>query len=215
MIVWIAGWPHNGSTLIRQILKDSFGIDTFSKYLEPELDTLFPGADMFRNKLGHDPASTLEYLRRRKNSAVFIKTHELPDDDGPAIFVIRDGRDAVCSLSNFYWIPVASAITGQGVIFGSWSAYYYAWDPETRPNTLVVRFEDMVERPNEVVLPQLEQSLKRPILKEYVDDFAEKQKQYPYLFKDRVGAWRDIMSESDLALFDKCHGDLNRRLGYE
>jgi len=214
MICWIAGWPHNGSTLMRQILKESFGISTVSKYLEPELDTLFPGGEMFRNKMGHNPESATEYVRRR-NATTFIKTHELPEDDSPAIFVVRDGRDAVCSLSNFYWIPVASAITGQGCIFGSWSAYWYGWDPEQRPDTLIVRFRDMVERPNEVVLPQLEQFLGRKPVKEYVDDFEEKRKQYPYLFKDRIGVWKQTMSESDISLFNKCHGDVNRRLGYE
>ncbi|MDD4890976.1 MAG: sulfotransferase domain-containing protein [Phycisphaerae bacterium] len=214
MIIWIAGWPHNGSTLLRQILKDSFGITCYSKYPEPELESLFPGGDAFIKKCQRDPYMSFEYLRQQKE-ATFIKTHDLPEDDHPALFVIRDGRDAVCSLSNFWWLPLDQAITGQRCMFGSWSAYWHAWAPTERPNTAVIRFEDMVERPNEIVLPQLEQALGREPLAEYIDDFAEKQKEFPYLFKDRVGVWKKQMSESDLTLFDKCHGDLNRRLGYE
>ena len=41
MITWIAGWPQCGSTLLRQILQECFGVLTVSKYAEPQLDYLF------------------------------------------------------------------------------------------------------------------------------------------------------------------------------
>lgn len=214
MIVWIADYPHNGSTLCRQILKDSFGAQTFSRYVETELDTLFPGTQAFHGKVANDAQSAYRYMREHPD-VFFIKTHELPDDDSPAIFLIRDGRDAIASLSHFYWIPMSFAITGQACRFGSWSHYWHAWDPENRPQTQVMRYCDMVTDPNGLVLPALEAFLQMLPVKPYVDDFAEKQKQYPYLFNDRIGAWKQSMTDRDLSLFDKCHGELNRRLGYE
>jgi hypothetical protein len=213
MILWIAGWPHNGSTLCRQMLRDSFGIKTYSRYLESELESLFEGGQEFYRKWSANPLNVHRYLLEHDNTWV-IKTHELPLDNAPTLFVVRDGRDAVCSLSNFWSIPINQAITGLGCAFGTWSSYYYGWMPHKRENTLLLRFEDMVERPNEEC-GKIAEFLGVPQEKPYVDDFEEKKKQYPFLFKDRIGVWRNRMNKEQLNLFDECHGKLMRELCYE
>ena len=213
MILWIAGWPHNGSTICRQILKDAFDIQTFSKYQEAELDDMFKGSVEFQRKWAKDPSLRHKYLLEHNDTTV-IKTHELPLDNAPTIFVVRDGRDSVCALSNFWQIPINMAITGSGCPFGTWSAYYHGWNPEERPNTLVLRFEDMVKNPNDEA-KKIAEFIGQKQVRPYVDDFEEKKKEFPYLFKDRTGIWQKRMSKENLELFDKCHGTLNRELCYE
>jgi len=213
MILWIAGWPHNGSTLCRQILKDSFGIESYSRYLESELETLFTGGVKFFERWKKNPVTYHKYILEHTDTYV-VKTHELPIDNAPTIFVVRDGRDAVCSLSNFWGIPIADAIAGLGCPFGTWSSYYYGWMPEKRPNTLVLKYEEMVTDP-QMVVGKIAEFIGTKPTAPYVDDFEEKKKEFPYLFKDRIGGWKRRMNSEHLALFENCHGKLMRELGYE
>lgn len=214
MILWIAGWPHNGSTLCRQILKDCFDIQSFSIYGDEGLDDLFgPGTDKFAKDWQVVPLQN--YLQcARSDHMYFIKTHQLPLDDMPAIFVVRDGRDAISSVSNYWQIPMQYATISQTSLgFCSWSDYYHVWDPKYRAHTIIVRFEDMVERP-EIVVEQLETFLQLKALRPYVDDYCEKAKEHPQLFNGRIGVYKDKMTEEDLRLFWKCHGPVMKELGY-
>ena len=72
------------------------------------------------------------------------KTHEPPHDNNPAIYVVRDGRAACVSLWEFYHksIPLEVIIMGQHR-FGTWSAHLAAWKPWERPNTLLIKYEDI------------------------------------------------------------------------
>ena len=214
MILWIAGWPHNGSTLLRQIIKDCFDIPPYSKYTEPELEFLFgPEVQKFSELWAR--AALEQYTRCRNSNRLFvIKTHEIPFDDSPAIFVVRDGRDAVTALSRFWTIPIVNAIVGQGCVFGNWSHYYHAWQPKTRAKTIIVRFEDMVNDSQKIlmqIMPMLGRSPKR----DYVDDYEQQKDKWPQLFNGRTGIWREDMTESDLELFWQCHGEVMAELGYE
>lgn len=219
MITWIAGWPHNGSTFLRQILKDCFELKTYSVYPEKQFEYLFGDEVVsFSKELIESVQARLEYFHSA-TEMYFIKVHELPENDNsPVIFVIRDGRDAVTAFSHFFHLPIRYGIVGHGTRWGSWSNYFYAWDPKNRPKTLIVRFEDMVKRPNWVA-GDIDNGIgeffgliqKHP----YVDDFEENKKKWPGLFHDRTDCWKERMSADDLVLFKKCHGDLNRELGYE
>ena len=215
MITWITGWPHNGSTLVRQIMKDSLGLQTYSLYAEPNFKYLFGDlVEEFARNWGTNPQFRLEYFRDRPEM-YYIKTHNPPlfGDDSRAIYVLRDGRDCMTALSQFWTIPIRSAIAGVGVQFGGFSEHYYTWDPENRPNTTVVRFEDMVNVPN-MVVDNLVDFLGVKKIADYVDDFEENVKVWPKLFHDRIGCWKKRMSAADIALFDKCHGQLMREVGY-
>jgi len=214
MITWIAGWPHNGSTLLRQIIKDCFEIPSYSKYKEPELEFLF-GKEAAKFSELWNIASLEQYQRCRRGKELFVvKTHEIPFDDSPAIFVVRDGRDAVTTLSRFWATPIANMIVGQGCVFGTWSGYYYAWQPKKRPKTIIVRYEDMVTQPQKVVAdiaPMLGCEPKRP----FVDKYEQNKGQWPQLFNGTMGIWQEEMTEADLELFWQCHGDVMKELGYE
>jgi len=215
MITWITGWPHNGSTIVRQIMKDSLGLKTYSVYPEPKFEYLFGDqAITFGEAWQNDPQLRLEYYYDRPEM-YYIKTHEPPikGDDSPAIYVVRDGRDSVSALSHFWKMPVRHIIGGLRNRFGGLSGHYNAWDPENRKNTIVIKFEDMVERPNDIV-DALVEFLDAEKIADYVDNFDEDAKKWPQLFNDRIGGWKKTMTEADIKLFDKCHGKFMREVGY-
>lgn len=214
MITWITGWPHNGSTLIRQILKDCFDIKTYSLYPEPQFEYLFgPEVVTFSKGWAENPIVRLEHYRSLPEM-YFIKTHELPIDDSPALYVIRDGRDCVTAASHFWAAPIRFTIAGVAGRFGGWTEHFYAWDPANRKNTQLVRFEDMVLSPDQVAA-RLGKFIGKEPLRPYVDNFEKDREKWPQLFHDRIGCWKQRMSQDDIAYFFKCHGELMRELDYE
>jgi hypothetical protein len=95
----------------------------------------------------------------------FVKTHELATDDVfPAIYVVRDGREALVSLAHFlidseignighdtavhYWQTLHELITTNERYVG-WSQKVQSW--LHRPRTALVKFEELVKKPVEVV----------------------------------------------------------------
>ena len=79
----------------------------------------------------------------------FIKTHEYPEDDCPAIVIVRDPRAAIVSYWHFLReiegqsIPLAAVAIGL-CGYGDWNKFYSEWQPQSRPNTLLLRYEDIV-----------------------------------------------------------------------
>ena len=213
MVTWIAGAPHNGSTFIRQIIKKCFGVMSYSRYYEEELDFLFPGGSAFSRAYLENEPIRLRWLKEHKKT-VIIKTHEIPVDNSPAIFVVRDGRDAVTAVSNFWKIPIAYAITGQHIAFPSWSEYFWSWKPLERSNTLMVKFEDMVSDPNKVA-QELSPFLGLEQTEVFVDAFEDNKKEFGQLFQDSGSCWQECMTDSDLDLFWNCHGNVMDLLGYK
>jgi hypothetical protein len=214
MIVWLAGWPKNGTTLCRQIIEQCFGIKTYSRYEEPQLEFLFPGANEFLKDLSRDPAVRLLYLHKSPE-VYFIKTHELPGDDYPAVFCSRDGRDACASLSDFYRVPLMNVICGQNMVFANWSGYYYGWCPQSRPETLIVRYEDMLLNPAKVA-----GLIGRSVLGGMVpggsfkNEFADMVDRWPRFFKRMSGNWSRTAGPAEEAMFWALHGSAMRELGY-
>jgi hypothetical protein len=89
-----------------------------------------------------------------------VHTHERPRDDGPAIYLVRDGRDALVSrahqlaeeghrsfLEALEWL-VDRPFTDDNPSSGSWGANVLAW-LERRPS--LVRFEDLISHPEATV----------------------------------------------------------------
>jgi hypothetical protein len=196
-------------------MKDSLGLQTHSVYPEPQFEYLFGNEVVtFHKNWTSNEVLKLEYYKNRPEM-YYIKTHELPylDDDSKAIYVLRDGRDSVSAVSHFWKMPVRHIICGIDNRFGGLSQHYYSWNPIKRKNTIVIRFEDMVENPNGVV-DDLVDFLGVEKIADYVDDFEENKKKWPQLFNDRIGCYERIMKTADMELFDKCHGQFMREVGY-
>ncbi|MEI8233355.1 MAG: sulfotransferase domain-containing protein [Verrucomicrobiota bacterium] len=218
MIIWIASYPRSGNTLLRIILFHVFGIKTFSLYD----DLADIGSDSkFADIVGHVPMPS-EWTPQQAgqdSNLWLVKTHHPPGDDQKAIYVIRDGREA--SLS--YWkyrrtfggeaIDLASVIQGQ-VAFGSWSEHVKSWNPKDRPNTLLLRFEDLSTDPARI-LPLISAFLGRPLLQQEIPSFAQLQAVHPTFFRNgRTNSWTEAFSNDEHLLFWLLHGEVMRQYGY-
>ncbi len=140
--VWLASYPRSGNTFLRTILWNCFGLKSGSVY---------------PNDLGGNRAleCTTGHIEHAGNTVSFptaqkvrlLKTHERASDSRPAIYVIRDGQAATLSLWEFYdrKVPLDVLIRGNHQ-FGTWSDNLLSWQYPTRPNTLFLRYEDLVSR---------------------------------------------------------------------
>lgn len=164
--------------------------------------------------------------------AVGIKTHRLPGPDSdPAVYIVRDGRDAMVSYAHFaltYTYNVSPAdITTQRVRqmiatllredrspYGTWAQNVTAW--LARPKTQVVKFEELVARPEEVagrVVAGLGLGL-RP-LEEAVPTFDELNAVNPRFFrKGARGDWREVFTPELTELFWKHNSGAMELAGY-
>ncbi len=209
-IVWLAGWPHCGSTYTRMVLKDVFDINSHSLYDEEKLAFLFGGqAGEFAKEWGTEKYNELN----ESEDLHVIKTHDMPLDNNPAIFVVRHGLESCMALSHFWEVPIKQIIAGHGGRFGSWSGFYYAWEPIVRPYTLVVKYEELEADADEVARRLGEFFVREP-KKLFENKFEEAKEAYPQLFNDREGCSYGKISPDANRLFWRCHGQAMRELGY-
>jgi hypothetical protein len=163
----------------------------------------------------------------------YVKTHELPRGDfHPAVYLVRDGRDALVSYAWFmlqvrqnkekgdvsaeeYRDTLARLIQSDNPHFGDWSANVRAWG--ARPGTVVVRFEELVQSPRDVAVvavSRLGLGL-RPLPNGEVPTFEQMQRERPKLVRrGQCGSWRDEFPDDLLSLFWKRHGDVMHQFGY-
>jgi hypothetical protein len=210
--VWLASYPRSGNTYLRAILWTCFGLRTGSVYRDD-----LRGDLAVSQRVGHFEGAangefSADFLR-----LPLVKTHGWPVDNRKAIYVVRNGRDCCTSLLEFLRaeglrnIDLDAIIAGRH-LFGSWSDHFLAWDPEVRPNTLFLRFEQLT-KDFDGTLERLTRFLAmRPV-----------HVQPPKLIA-AVGAgphWlspgstrHTAMTRAQEALFDRLHGDVTARLGY-
>jgi hypothetical protein len=149
----------------------------------------------------------------------------------PALYVVRDGRDSLVSYAHFALVHVKgmspNEITPGQVAnkvrelilyprlnYGTWSQNVDAWT--RRPNTTVIRFEDLVSRPAEVVDPVVRDlGLNLKIISEAIPSFEELHRASEHFFRrGAIGTWGEVLSRDLHALFWKHNGAVMERLGY-
>jgi hypothetical protein len=155
LIVWLASYPRSGNSFARVLLNHVFDVKTYSIY-----------GDRFDIAADEKTARVVGHLAlpkgfdfdeaRRSPERYFIKTHGRPGpdihDDDQVVYIVRDGRESSLSyyryLHDFPKVKVRleDVILG-AAIYGSWAGHVRAWQPDTRPNTVCVRFEDATENP--------------------------------------------------------------------
>jgi hypothetical protein len=133
MMIWLTSYPRSGNTFVRLILRHIFGLRCLSLYDEHPKTAI--------------PLDELDRLRA-SSRRILVKTHGGPLDESPSIYVIRDGRVAIDSYYHYLRQEVGSPLPVEKIIAGpiptlSWSAHYHAWDPVRRPNTLILKYEDI------------------------------------------------------------------------
>lgn len=213
-VIWLASYPRSGNTLLRTVLWHCFGLRSASPYPED-----LGGNKDLANYIGHLDISELEFvgpeqqIRFPGNAMVLFKTHQLSSDDNPAIYVVRDGRAACVSLYRFYreQITLEAIIAGQHG-FGTWANHVAAWKPWERPNTLLIRYEEMTSN-LPYVLERISVFLKRGIVTNQIPDrdtLANLEGRWVRGKSD----WRSSMSDSQLEMFDRINGHMLRQLEY-
>lgn len=215
MIVWLASYPRSGNGFFRAISRQLFDVNSYSVY--PEI-----GRYLDKNEISE---------RAGTENSILVKTHELPRDQYRAIYLVRDGRDSVISYA--HWI--LSQETGEVSIdpqsrqfqkrlrdviattdhFGGWSAHVLAW--YKRPNTWIVRFEDLIVEPVRVISQALEfanlPSKADP--ESHPFDFETLHARDPVIYRNGIiGNWESEMSPAMQKLYWRKCGSAMKLLGY-
>ena len=208
-ITWLASYPRSGNTYLRTILFNCFGIKTASIYPKD-----LGGNKILENFVGHIEHNQNKTITFQKGSIPIIKTHKLNQDDNRSIYIIRDGRAASVSLWNFYGkkIPIKDIILGNHR-FGTWKDHLISWNPSKRPNTLLIKYEDILCN-FEYVLNSIETFLEIKVLSKKLpsrDTVATFDGRWVRSKTD----WKKNISSEELKLFNKINYPILEEFGYE
>lgn len=227
MIIWLASYPRSGNTLCWSLLKRMYGAQLYDSYLLPDSPASLnnPGAQLPGSPITEH---TLQSLAA-SDQYYFLKTHEMPLEDYPALYVVRDGRDALVSYTHF-------ALDHQGVskvikrlrygrklqnliqsdFFGGWSGNVEAWANRSTP-TAIMKFEDLVKDAPGTLRKALRQLdyLQPEADNPDLPDFDTLHQANPQIFrKGQVGSWREDMPDKLHKLFWERHGEAMDLMGY-
>jgi hypothetical protein len=226
MLVWIASYPRSGNTFFRQLLGQIYGATSFEKYAwGPDHRPLkLEGFGTLR-----DVGLSLAEISESREQ-FFIKTHDLPDDNNPAVYIVRDGRDALISHAHFvlkYDLNIADPSLQQfhdtlrslietDSSFGGWGGNVEAWMARSAP-TAIVKFEALISAPLKCVRQAMNEigyrASENPAAA--LSTFDDLNRVYPEFFRrGEVGAWHDEMPQDLHELFWRRHGETMRVAGY-
>lgn len=210
--------------MLRNMIHQVFGARTFSRYDDRNDVGL---SDEICERTGHQFLGTdfKQFYAERKDAPEhnFVKTHHPPQDDSPAIYVIRDGRSAIVSYYNLLTrlrkhtdVTIADIICGNkyGIPFGNWSAHIGSWNPRNRPKTLLLRYSDLHANPDRV-LSEISSFLNIPQTGAWQNNFGELQTLLPEFFHHGSDD-RNLsqMTDEDLELFRSIHAQCMRDYGF-
>ena len=222
MIVWLSSYPRSGNTFFRVLLNSVFEIKTYSIYG----DKLDIGADKATSDVvGHaflPQDYDLEKLRDEE-AIYYIKTHDLPNQkilpEDKVIYLIRDGRESTLSYEKYTNTFVQSDkslidVINGNINFGSWGDHVQAWDPLSRPNTLLIKFEELTQDPTNQ-LESISHFLGAQPISNSIPTFEELQKINPKFFRSgKKDSWKDIYTKNELNIFWAKHYLQMKKYGY-
>lgn len=222
-MIWLASFPRSGNTFFRNVLHEVYGL-TSSTY-------------------HHDPT--------RPKDPDFadhpvVKTHLLPGQlplhlqDQPAVYLVRDGRDALVSIAHhrkdivapgtdFYNNLLEAILAQGGSFFGGWSENVRQW---TDRAAIVIHFEDLIADPIREVeklravidlpAPDLSklptfQSLRngRPAYGGGEGDDFSSERLKKHFRSGKTGSWKTEVPPELQRLLTRTHGATMRQLGYQ
>ncbi|HEX7010183.1 MAG TPA: sulfotransferase domain-containing protein [Phycisphaeraceae bacterium] len=228
MIIWLASYPRSGNTLFRTVLRHRYGVNTCSVYGDAQLEREGVGEVVGNQSM----EASLEQMAAAEE-VYLVKTHEPPHDTNPAIYLVRDGRDALVShawytrhfgsrrwigrlLGRCGWESILEDLITSPRQFGGWSRHVKQWCDRSAL-TVIVRYEDLVADP----IGQVDRALAAvgchwsPKCLEPLPAFDEFRRKSPRFFrKGKAGAWRQEMPRRLEAMFWRLHGQVMEELGY-
>ncbi len=226
-MIWLASFPRSGNTFFRIILHEFYGIETTEFHAETgrPVDPGYAGYPV-------------------------VKTHLLPyqliprDPDIKAVYIVRDGRDALVSMAHHRSDIVApgsdyrenlraAIIAKERTFFGGWSENVRHWQ---RRASIILRFEELINDPigciesmrgimdlppprPDRMIPTIEQLRheKLPFNMPYARERSENQRlewQHKFFRRGKIGSWKDEMPADLHKLFWQLHGPVMDTFGY-
>jgi hypothetical protein len=227
MLLWLASYPRSGNTFLRILLRHRYAVRSVC--------TEFERAGAAPRTIRKSAILTPDYASAEDPvvpDVTGLKTHALPANvTDPAVYVVRDGRDSLVSYAHFALTQVKGLAPDEispGQVadkvrelilfprlnYGTWSQNVEAWT--RRPNTIVLRFEELVARPGPVVDRVVgELGLDLPVASESIPSFEELHRASGVFFRrGTTGTWPEVFSRDLHALFWKNNGAVMERLGY-
>jgi len=225
-MIWLASFPRSGNTFFRNILFEVYGLESSTFHDDPDY-----------------------FLDENYQSFPVVKTHMLPSElkpmsaDIPAAYIIRDGRDTMCSIAHHRsdivapgsdWLEnlKAAIIAEKGSFFGGWSQNVNHWIDRA---DIVIRYEDLLTDPigqaerlrGLIDLPQADPEklpsftdLKFGIPKygsgrdRPISEDDKKALAEKNFRKGKAGSWIEEMPADLHDLFWSMHGETMESLGY-
>ena len=191
------------------------------------------------------------------SGSVFVKTHNMsgsfagqplhnPDVSAAAIYVVRNPLDVVVSMTHHFGLPIEEAIAYLGnagaatlnddryvtQVLGSWSQHVAGWADQAGPRLLVLRYEDLLEKPakmfgkvaNLVAAGVDRQRVERAIGHagfqslsgmERRDGFVERSEHAGNFFRaGRANQWRNVLSREQVQRVIADHREQMARFKY-
>ena len=178
MIVWISSYPKSGNTWIRTFIS-TYYLSTNDKFDFKMLKNIrqFPHEKFFNKKITdiNSAINNWDLAQKNinlKNELIFLKTHaalvkinNIPFTNNKntlgAIYVVRDPRNVVTSLSNHYQLTFDESLEfmtnkkkfllkkndpsnfGNFTFLNSWSEHYKSWLHTKQFNLLFIKYEDL------------------------------------------------------------------------
>jgi Sulfotransferase domain len=155
VIIWLASYPRSGNTFFRVLLNHLYGIKTPTAYIGNDNTAFVVGKEL----VGHVADEwTIEQMAA-KPDPLFVKTHRRVDDAYPAIYLHRDGRDALVSYARLkvaenagnYNNVLKDLITVSAGQTGTWGQNVCHWLGRNKDNTVYVSYEDLIAHPVQTV----------------------------------------------------------------
>lgn len=201
MIIWLASYPKSGNTWVRSIISSLLYSNDGNFNFELMLRvSQFPEKKYFKdfvndfsnfNEIKESWISAQDKINL-DNQIKILKTHQgkytvgknsFTNDQNTlaTIYIVRDPRTLISSISNHYTLPIDSVCdflttpqiigntkkweekeTGMQCLLGKWNDHYRSWT-RNKNNFLLIKYEDLIQNPE----TELEKIIN--FLKKYLD----------------------------------------------
>jgi hypothetical protein len=239
--IHLVSYPKSGNTWMRYLLAYAIWPNVDEPDLR-DMATLIPSFGLEHDaQVMLDPDASCNQLKHRVIKQHFAYGCEAKGLVKKAVYLCRDGRDAMVSYWHFCNQRDGTDISFSDFIrlsampdhsYGSWQSHVYGWI-NAPIDKLIVRYEDMhsdtkrelgrvldfieVERTDEeievAVFRASFRAMKR--LEKNKGLNLDQLENVDFVRKGKIGSWKNVFSDYDIESFNRYHGEGVPELGYE